>query len=217
VALAVAAAAFSLMGGAVFGQQASATVDVDAEIRGFAVLLMDGTDPDTALTLNEMINFGDVDSLGLPITGAPGGSPGVLGIAGIPVDASGKPLASPDDPSCIGAFYPLFEQTGKNKKERHSDAALTLFIAAFDRFEVWANATLVTSSANVTVGQLKWKPDRKNARGFHGYTPFGSGEQLLESGKKAWDFFYYDIGLLVEHEDGPGANTWMITLSFVSD
>ena len=217
MALAVAAVIFSIGGGVASGQEASATVNVDAEVRGFAVLLMDGTDPDAALTLNEMINFGDVDSLGLPITGAPGGSPGVLGIPGIPVDAAGKPVASPDDPTCVGAFYPLFERTGKNKKTRHSDAALTLFIAAFDRFEVWASATLVSSSANVTVDQLKWKPDHKNARGFHGYTSFDSGEQLLESGKKAWDFFYYDLGLLVEHEDGPGTNTWMITLSFVSD
>ncbi len=210
-------ALFALGGGAGYGQQTTATVEVDAEVRGFAVLVLDGTDPDNALSLNEMINFGDVDSLGLPISGAPAGSPGILGIAGIPVESSGKPVSSPDDPTCVGAFYPLFERSGKNKKNQHPDAALTLFIVAFDRFEVWANATLVGSSANVTVDQLKWKPDHKNASGFRGYTDFSSAEQLLESGKKTWDFFYYDLGLLVEHEDGPGTNTWMITLSFVSD
>ncbi len=208
---------FSVVGNAGHSRQTNAAVNVDAEVRGISVLFLDGTDPDNALSLNEVISFGDVDSIGTPISRASAGSPDVLGVMGIPVERSGKPASSPDDPKCIGAFYSLFESTGKNNKRQHSDAALTIFLAASDRWQLWAGASLVSSSANVTVDQLKWKPDHKNANGFHGYTDFSVTEQMLESGNKAWDFFYFDIGLLVEHEDGPGSNTWMITISFVSD
>lgn len=131
--------------------------------------------------------------------------------------AGGAPLSHPDDPACVGAFYPFFQGTGGNSNNQHPNSAISIFLLTFDRWRITTSAQLISSSANVTVDQLKWKYDETQSSGFQDYRGFTSSQQLVASGFGAWQFFYLDFGLLVEYEDGSGPNTWIITYTLTTD
>jgi hypothetical protein len=169
------------------------------------------------LSGNEIIELGNVDARGTPISGAPAGDPNVNGIKGIPVAPGGDPLSIPDDPGCIGAFYPFFPASGGNRSNQHPHAAICIFLLTFSRWRITCSAQLMGSSSNVTVDQLKWKKDELPDNGSRGYIGFTTSEDTVASGFGAWQFFYLDYGLLVEYEDGSGPNTWLITYTLVTD
>lgn len=179
--------------------------------------MIDGTDPGWGMRSNETINIGNVDSRGTAITGVQFGHPDVNGISGMPVDSSGSPLSSPFDLNCIGAFYPFFSADGGNVNRRHYNSAIAIFLYTFSPWRISVSARLVTSSPNVTVNQLKWKMDQTSAKGFQGYRDFSTIENIVASGLGTWQYFYIDYGLLVEYEDGPGSNTWLITYTLITD
>ena len=200
---------------AAYTQQQSAAVFVKARVKQFAIFLVDATDAGWGLSGNEISELGNVDARGSAISGAPAGNPDVNGIVGIPVNAAGAPMADPDDPNCIGAFYPLFSASGGNNNNQHPNSAICIFLLTFQRWRITTSAQLLGSTTNVTLGQLKWKMDGSPSSGFQNYIDFTPSEYQLASGSWAWGYYYVDYGLLVEYEDGSGPNTWLVTYTLV--
>jgi len=198
--------------------QQTVTLTVSAQPQQWLRLRVDGTDPGWGLTSNERCDLGNLDARGTPISGAPSGNPNVNGVAGIPVDSSGLSLSSPDDPACIGSFYPLFSQSGGNFWIQHPNSALAIIVFSWGtQWQLFVQAQLARNTQNVTVDQLKWKDDLTSANGYQGYTDFTTSNTLIASGDGAWfRFFYHDYGLLVEYEDEPGQNIWRIIYTLTS-
>jgi hypothetical protein len=196
--------------------QQTATVVVSAQPQQVLILRIDGTDPGWGGSTNEICDLGNLDARGTPILGAPSGDPDVNGIVGIPVDSAGVPLSSPNDPGCIGAFYPIFSATGGNFWLRHPNSAIAIRIwTLWERWNLTVSAQLTTHTQNVTIGQLKWKDDLTSVNGYQGYTDFSTSNILIASGI-GFRLFYHDYGLLVEYEDEPGTNIWRITYTLTS-
>lgn len=206
-----------LVWGFVYSQQQSVTASAEANIRAVTIFVIDGTDAGWGRSSSEIIEIGVVDAIGSRISGVPIGNPDINGISGIPVNAYGSPVPSYTDPNCIGAFYPILSATGGNSGAHHPNSALSVFLLTFSRWRISVNAQLINSSPGVSVNQLKWKFDGTSANGFQGYKDFTSSEKEVASGSGAWHFFYIDYGLVVEHEDGPGLNTWLITYTLITD
>ena len=205
-----------LVGGErVYTQQQSATVFAKATVKQFAIFLLDATDAGWGLSGNEISELGNVDARGSAISGAPAGDPDVNGSVGIPVNAAGAPMVDPDDPNCVGAFYPLFPASGGNTNNQHPNSAICIFLLTFQRWSITASAQLIGSTPNVTLDQLKWKMDGSPSSGYQDYIDFTTSEYTLASGSWAWQYYYVDYGLLVEYEDGSGSNTWLITYTLV--
>jgi hypothetical protein len=200
-----------------YTQQQSAAVLTEAHIKASAIFILDATDAGWELSDNEVLELGNVDARGTAISGAPAGDPDVNGTKGIPVSPGGVPLSTPDGPDCRGAFYSFFPAAGGTHSNQHPHAAICIFLLTFSRWRITCSAQLLGSSSNVTVDQLKWKRDDLPAHGPKDYTDFTTSESLVASGVGAWQFFYLDYGLLVEYEDGSGANTWVITYTLVTD
>lgn len=213
----IALAVICMSGSKGYSQQQSAVASAEARVKSITIFLIDGTDAGWDLAGNETIDIGNVDGRGSTISGAPTGNPGLNGIAGIPVDAGGSPLAHPDDPDCIGAFYPFFSAGGGHSDYRHPHSAVTLFLLTFNQWRISTSARLLSSTPNVTVDQLKWKMDETPAKGFQNYIDFTTSEHIVASGSASWGFFYLDYGLLVEHEDEPGPNVWLITYTLITE
>lgn len=175
-------------------------------------IMVDGTDHGWGDTRNEFCNLGLVDARGTPIFGAPPGDPDVNGVGGIPVDSEGRPLSSPEDPACIGSFYPLFSAEGGNSGRHHPNSAISVWVHvnAQEEWNLTVRAELIRNTQNVTIDQLKWKDDLTPSNGFQGYTSFSNSETFIMSGRGT-QFIYHDYGLLVEYEDGAGRNVWRIT------
>jgi hypothetical protein len=204
-----------------YGQQQSASAAVEFELAPPLAIIafdIDGTDPLWGRTANETCDLGNVDSRGTPISGAPVGDPNVNGVAGIPVDSAGAPLASPDTTGCVGAFYPLFAATGGGGVNNHPNSALLIRVRTNSRWTLTYRAQLLASTTNVTVDQLKWKMDAAAANGYQGYTSFPTATTTLASGNGAVNTRYYiDYGLLVEYADAPGVNSWLVTYTLTSN
>lgn len=179
---------------------------------------LDGTDAGYVLSGNEICGLGNVDSRGTPISGAPVGDPNVNGMAGIPVDSTGAPLADFDDPGCVGAFYPLLAAAGGTNNDQHPNSAICMFLhlTGNPTWSLSTNAQLLSSTTNMTVDQLKWKMDAAVSNGFQSYTGFTTSGTIIASGNSNFrGYIYLDYGLLVEYADAPGANVWLITYSLV--
>jgi|Deesub1362B_J571_1020462.scaffolds.fasta_scaffold00504_11 hypothetical protein len=200
----------------ILNTQQTATLTISAQPQQWLRLRIDGTDPGWGATSNEKCEFGNLDARGTPITGAPSGDPNVNGISGIPVDSSGLPLSSSNDPACVGSFYPLFSVTGGNFLKWHPNSALAIRIFSWDTWQLTVSAQLTTHTQNVIIGQLKWKDDSTSANGYQGYTDFSTSNILIASGGPTFRFLYHDYGLLVEYEDEPGTNIWRITYTLTS-
>lgn len=112
VSIVVAVICFSYGNG--YAQQQNVSIGVEFELAPMGVLAfeIDGTDAALGRTTNETCALGTVDSLGTPISGAPVGNPNVNGVAGIPVDSAGAPLADFYDAGCIGLFIPFLPPPG---------------------------------------------------------------------------------------------------------
>lgn len=201
-------------------EQQLASISAKAEIQAIVVFTIDGTDSGTSASGNEIINLGNVDAGGTPISGAPAGNPDVNGVTGIPVNSSGNPLSSQTDPNSIGAFYPIFSATGSNHHHKHPSSALSAFVFIKPFNEVWqvsVRAQLISSSSNVTIDQLKWKYDATPSIGFQGFTDFSTSETVLLTGNsRIREYLYIDYGILVEYDDEPGNNTWVVTYTVTS-
>ncbi len=201
----------------ILNTQQTATVTVTAQPQQVFYFGVDGTDEGWFSSTNENCDLGNLDARGTPISGAPPGTPDVNGISGIPVDSSGSPLSSPNDPACIGSFYPIFSQTGGNFWLWHPNSAIAIIIwAGWD--ETWnltVRAQLVANSQNVAIDQLKWKDDTIQANGYQGYIDFSTSNVQVASGR-GLRFLYHDYGLLVEYEDEPGRNVWRVTYTLTS-
>jgi hypothetical protein len=178
---------------------------------------VDATDAGWNPSGNEIIELGNVDAVGTVISGAPAGDPNINGINGIPVGEGGAPLSNPYDSKCRGAFYSFFPGTGGNKNNQHPQSAVCIFLLTFGRWKITSSARLINSTPNVSVNQLKWKMDGASALGARDYIDFTTSEDIVASGVDAWQFFYLDYGLLVEYDDAPGTNTWLITYTLISD
>ncbi|MDQ1351446.1 MAG: hypothetical protein QG657_1748 [Acidobacteriota bacterium] len=204
-----------------YAQQQSASAAVEFELAPPLAIIafnIDGTDALWTRTANETCDLGNVDSRGTPISGAPVGNPNVNGIAGIPVDSTGAPLASFDDPGCVGAFYPLLAATGGGGNNNHPNSALLIRVRTNSAWTLTYRAQLLAATTNVTVDQLKWKMDAAASNGYQGYTAFPTADTLLASGAGAVNTRYYvDYGLLVEDADAPGANSWLVTYTLTSN
>lgn len=206
-----------------YAQQQNASVNVEFEVPRPQIILtftIDGTDAAWGMSANETCDLGIVDSRGTPISGAPAGYPDVNGVAGIPVNSSGAPLASFDDVGCIGAFYPLFVATGGNNTNQHPNSAICILERFFltGGWTLSTSAQLLSSTANVTVDQLKWKMDATASNGFQSYTGFTTSSTLVDSGPASFlttRYIYIDYGLLVEYEDAAGVNSWLVTYTLV--
>jgi len=217
----IAVAICCLFPGKGYAQQQNASVNVEFEVSPPLAILtfnLDGTDPLWDRTANEICNLGTVDSIGTPISGAPVGNPNVNGVAGLPVDTTGAPLANFYDAACIGAFYPLLAATGGNTNNNHPNCALLIRVRTNSAWTLTYRAQLLISTTNVTVDQLKWKMDATASNGFQSYTSFPTANTLLASGAGAVNTRYYmDYGLLVEPADAPGANSWLVTYTLTSN
>jgi hypothetical protein len=206
-----------VLGSKGYSQQQSATASAEVKVESTTIFLIDATDTGWDLAGNETIDIGNVDGRGTAISGAPTGNPGLNGIAGIPVDAAGSPLPHPNNPDCIGAFYPFFSADGGNSDYRHPNSAVAIFLLTFNQWRISTSARLLSSTPNVTVNQLKWKMDETPAKGFQNYIDFTTSEHVVASGSGSWGFIYLDYGLLVEHEDEPGPNVWLITYTLITE
>lgn len=204
-----------------YAQQQSASAAVEFELAPPLAIIafdIDGTDPLWGRTANETCDLGNVDSRGAPISGAPVGNPNVNGIAGIPVDSTGAPLASVDDAGCVGAFYPLLAATGGGGVNNHPNSALLMRVRTNSRWTLTYMAQLLTSTTNVTVDQLKWKMDATASNGYQSYTSFTTATTTLAFGNVGVNTRYYiDYGLLVEDADAPGVNSWLVTYTLTSN
>jgi hypothetical protein len=204
-----------------YAQQQRASASVEFELAPpLAVITfdIDGTDALWGRTANETCDLGNVDSRGTPISGALVGDPNVNGVAGIPVDSAGAPLASFDDVGCVGAFYPLFAATGGGGNNNHPNSALLIRARTNSAWTLTCRAQLLASTTNVTVGQLKWKMDATASNGYQSYTSFTAANSPIASGAGAVNTRYYvDYGLLVEFADAPGANSWLVTYTLTSN
>ncbi|MCP2521021.1 hypothetical protein NLD30_11340 [SCandidatus Aminicenantes bacterium Aminicenantia_JdfR_composite] len=207
---------FIFLNYSVLNTQQTATIVVNAQPQQVLLFGIDGTDQGWGMSRDERCDFGNLDARGSPITGAPSGNPNVNGIRGTPVDSTGLPLSSSNDPACIGSFYPLFSQTGGNFWTRHPNSALAIRIFSWGRWQLTVSAQLIANTQNVTIDQLKWKDDSTSAIGYQGYTDFSTSNVLIASGGFTFRFFYHDYGLLVEYEDEPGTNIWRITYTITS-
>lgn len=203
--------------------QQTATVTVNATIAGVLYLRVDGTDAGNSLyaanySTAETCNLGTLDAIGTAIAG---GDAMVTGITGLAVNATGNTVANGvDDPSCVGSFYRILAATGGNDETAHANAALGVY-ARGSRVTTYnlAVAAAVTGNASVTVGQLKYKLDATaNSDGYIGYTDFTTSSQNLTSGAAGAIRFllFYDLGLLVEFDDAPGAYTWTLTYTLTT-
>jgi len=221
VPIVLAAICFSYNNG--YAQQQNASVNVEFEVAqplGVVRFELDGADTGYVLSGNEICDLGYVDSRGAPISGAPVGDPNVTGIAGVPVDSTGAPLASFDDVACIGAFYPLFAAAGGENNEQHPNSAICMFLhlTGNPTWSLSTSAQLLSSTTNVTVGQLKWKMDATTSNGFQSYTGFTTSGTIVASGNSNFrGYLYLDYGLLVEYADAPGANSWLVTYTLTSN
>ena len=203
-----------------YAQQQNVSVAVEFELTPLDVLTFetDGIDLGSSRSTNETCALGNVDSRGTPISGAPVGEPNVNGVAGIPVDSSGAPVASFDDAGCVGAFYPFFAAAGGNTNNLHPNCAILIRMQSNQSWMLTCQAQLVVSTPLVTVDQLKWKMDDISSNGFQTYTNFTTAGTTIASGSGAVNTRYYvDYGLLVEHADGPGANSWLVTYTLTAN
>lgn len=196
--------------------QQMATVVVDAYVIQSLVLRVDGTDSGYTYSQNETCTLGTVDARGSPISGAPAGAPNVNGIAGIPVNASGAPLTSVDNPACVGSFYPLLAATGGMTNQQHPNSALGIRLNNNQTWQLSMRASLTAGTSGVTIGQLKWKWDSTAASGFQGYTDFTTSNVRILTGGNINGYLYMDLGLLVLFTNGTGANQWVITITLAS-
>jgi len=197
--------------------QQNVTLVVDAQPQQWLRLWIDGVDPGWGATTNEICDLGNLDARGTPITGATSGLPDINGIAGIPVSSTGAPLASSNDPDCIGSFYPIFSATGGNFWIQHPSSALVILVSSSETWQLYTQAQLTSQTINVTAEQLKWKSDSTSSSGYQGYTDFTSANTLISSGNPVFfRFLYLDLGLLVEYEDEPGTNVWSIIYTLTS-
>jgi hypothetical protein len=214
-------AVICILYGTGYAQQQSASAAVEFELAPPLAIItfnIDGTDALWTRTANETCALGNVDSRGAPISGAPVGDPNVNGVAGIPVDSAGAPLASPDDVGCVGAFYPLFAATGGGGNNNHPNSALLIRVRTNSAWTLTCRGQLLASTTNVTVGQLKWKMDATASNGYQSYTSFTAGNSPVASGAGGINTRYYvDYGLLVEYADAPGANSWLVTYTLTSN
>lgn len=216
-------AVISLLPNNGYSQQQNASVNVEFELVQPKMILsftIDGTDAGWGLSANETCDLGTVDSRGAAISGAPAGYPDVNGVAGIPVNSSGASLADFFDPTCIGAFYPLFTATGGANNNQHPNSAICIYVRFLftGGWTLSASAQLLSSTTNVTVDQLKWKMDATASNGFQSYTNFTTTSVLVDSGPASifsTRYIYIDYGLLVEYADAPGGNSWLITYTLV--
>lgn len=201
----------------------SSAVTLQADINDVLVLIIDGTDVGENLygedyTTNETCILGTVDALGTPITG---GDPAVNNQEGDPVDASGKELTSPYDPTCIGSFYQFFKADSKGDPTQHSTSAIGIYAKGTNvlAYSLSVQAT-VSGTANVTVDQLKWKEDgvATPTAGYSDYTAFDTTEHSIRTGGPGTLEFhlFYDYGLLVEFTDTAGPNIWNITYTLAT-
>jgi hypothetical protein len=219
----IAAVICCLFPGNGYAQQQSASVNVEFDLAQPKMILsftIDGTDAGWDLSANETCNLGILDSNGTPISGAPAGDPNVNGVAGIPVNSSGAALASFYDAACIGAFYPLFAATGGSTTNQHPNTAICIRVVLLltGGWTLSTSAQLLGSTTNVTLDQLKWKPDATASNGFQNYTAFTTSGILVDSGGASIlisRYIYIDYGLLVEYADAPGANIWLVTYTLV--
>ncbi|MDQ1351448.1 MAG: hypothetical protein QG657_1750 [Acidobacteriota bacterium] len=206
-----------------YSQQQNASVNVEFELAQPKIILnftIDGTDSAWGLSTNEICDLGTLDSNGTAISGAPVGNPNVNGVAGIPVNSSGAPLADFYDSTCVGAFYPLFTATGGNATNTHPSCAICIYVRFFltGGWTLSTSAQLLSSTTNVTLDQLKWKMDATASSGFQSYTNFTTSGVLVDSGPASFfstRYIYIDYGLLVEYADAPGANSWLVTYTLV--
>jgi hypothetical protein len=202
-----------------YSQQQSASVSIEFELAQPQLILnftIDGTDAGWNLSANETCTIGNVDGRGTPISGAPVGDPNVNGVAGIPVNSTGAPLANFYDAACVGAFYPLFAATGGNNTNNHPSCAICIYIRLFwsGGWTLSSRAQLLSSTANVTLNQLKWKLDATASSGYQNYTSFTAASVQIASGGGGilvTQYLYFDYGLLVENADAPGTNVWLVT------
>jgi hypothetical protein len=204
--------------------QQTADVTVSAQFQSILILLVDGTDDGHNLlggdyTTSENCNFGNVDAIGTAITG---GDTMVNGITGTPVDASGNPLTSAYDPNCDGSFYPVLSGTGTNSVTDRTDAGIGIFALGVQpggtSYTLDVTAQLSSNTTNVTIDQLKWKDDADSSSGYTGYTAFSTTSANIDSATSILyrQIFYHDYGLLVQFEDEPGTNTWIVTYTLTA-
>ena len=212
---------FALVMGMTLMAQTTATVTVNAEIRGTLTFLLDGTDAGGSLPGNnytdaETCDLGVLDAGGGAITG---GDALVTGQTGIPVDAAGADLTAGDgffDTTCVGAFYQFFSAVGAPDRTNHDTAALGIYARGshVDTYDLTVEAS-VAGDASVTVGQLKWK---SNAGAYGTYASFTAAPVSIASGGPSNIdlMLYHDYGLVVEYADVIGNYTWTVTYTMTT-
>ena len=202
--------------------QTTATINLDANIRGVLILRLDGTDANgnltptatSAYTTAESMNLGDVDAVGTAIAN---GDALVNGLTGVPVDAAlGTPANGFEDATCVGALYQFFTATGADDETDHANTALGVY-ARGSRVTSYSLdvAASVNGDGSVTVGQLKWKNDSDAIAAFNDFSAVSAN--VTSGGAGALRFLlFHDFGLVVEFTDTPATYTWTITYTLTT-
>ncbi len=202
--------------------QTTATINLDATIRGVLILRLDGTDANgnlvptatSAYTTAESMNLGDVDAVGTAIAN---GDALVNGLTGIPVTAAlGTPPNGFEDTTCVGGLYQFFTTTGADDESDHANTALGIYIRG-SRVNTYSLdvAASVNGDGTVTVGQLKWKNDADAVAAFNDFSAVSAN--ITSGGAVApRELLFHDFGLVVEFADTPATYTWTITYTLTT-
>ena len=163
-------------------------------------LSVDGPDMDNEYGIDESVQFGELDHLG------------ISRLSGDIMAVQSRPLGNADffKEDFKGVVYEFSPLTGGNNEFFHPNATLAVKINSPGNWQLSVSA-YVEGDPSVGVDQLMIKEDNQKH-----YAPFTPSPQVISRGTPGTNHRFYDLALRIDRGDKPGEYIWRITYMLVN-